>query len=130
MLTRFLLRSRPAFIAFAALLLCSPNNGQAQDILKELEQAEPEAGTTPPGHNHEHAGAPASKQKATSPQDADHTAHKHTASPTKKKNGGHEHAKSGAKGRKHAGSHDASHTGAATHGDQHQMRGFLGPYPI
>ena len=52
MLTRSLLRGCSAFIAFFALCLSATSGGRAQDILKELEQADHEAAKKPAGHNH------------------------------------------------------------------------------
>src|SRR5262245_51041665 len=123
---RSFLRGRSALITLAALWLCA-SGGKAQEILKELEQSDHDAGTHS-GHDHAHGAAPSSKK--TSKEDKGHAGHQHAASKQKKKDGNHQHAMSGDKG-KHAGSHDASsHTGPGTHGDQHQMHGFLGPYPI
>ena len=121
---RSFLRGRSAFIAFAALLLCA-SGGKAQEILKELEQNDRDP-SMHSGHNHGHDAAPGDRK--TSKENKGHTGHQHATSKQKKKDGDHQHAMSGDKG-KHAGSHDASHTGAG-HGDQHQMHGFLGPYPI
>ena len=121
---RSFLRGRSAFIAFAALLLCA-SGGKAQEILKELEQSDRDP-SMHSGHNHGHDAAPGDRK--TSKENKGHTGHQHATSKQKKKDGDHQHAMSGDKG-KHAGSHGASHTGAG-HGDQHQMHGFLGPYPI
>ena len=63
MLTRSLLRGCSAFIAFFALCLSATSGGRAQDILKELEQADHEAAKKPAGHNHEHHAAPGSKKR-------------------------------------------------------------------
>ena len=122
MLTRSLLRGCSAFIAFFALCLSATSGGRAQDILKELEQADHEAAKKPAGHNHEHHAAPGSKKKKPPKEDKEHRGHKHAVSQENKKHGGHR--------REQPGSHDGMHTGAGVHGDQHAMHGFLGPYPI
>jgi len=121
---RSFLRGRSALIALAALWLCA-SGGTAQEILKELEKSDHDP-SMHSGHEHGHA-TPGSKK--TSKEDKGHVGHQHATSKQKKKDGNHQHPMSGDKG-KHTGSHDTSHTGAETHGDQHQMHGFLGPYPI
>jgi hypothetical protein len=121
---RSFLRGRSA-LAFVALWLCA-SGGKAQEILKELEQSDHDT-SVHSGHDHGHDAA--SGNKKTSKENKGHAAHQHATSKQTKKDGKHKHTVSGDKG-KHAGSHDASHTGAGTHGNQHQMLGVLGPYPI
>ena len=121
------LRGRSAFIAFVALWVCT-GAVKGQEILKELEQTDSDATKVPSGHNHEH-GAVSGSKKAPK-EDKGHGGHRHAMTKENKKDGGHRHTASGGKGGKQTGSHDTSHTGAGTHGDQHQMHGFLGPYPI
>ena len=89
MLTRSLLRGCSAFIAFFALCLSATSGGRAQDILKELEQADHEAAKKPAGHNHEHHAAPGSKKKKPPKEDKEHRGHKHAVSQENKKHGGH-----------------------------------------
>src|SRR5262245_29381875 len=103
MLTRSLLRGRSACIAFLALCLSAMSGGQAQDILKELEETEREAAKKPAGHDHEHHAAPGSNKKKSPKEDKEHIGHKHAVSQESKKHGGH--------GREHTGSRDGSHTG-------------------
>ena len=81
MLTRSLLRGCSAFIAFFALCLSATSGGRAQDILKELEQADHEAAKKPAGHNHEHHAAPGSKKKKPPKEDKEHRGHKHADVP-------------------------------------------------
>src|SRR5262245_50599777 len=123
--TRSFLRGHSAFIAFVALWFCA-SGGNAQEILKELEQSDHDA-SMPSGHHHAHDAASGSKK--TSKENMGHAGHQSAMSKQTKKGGKHEHTMSGGDG-KHTGSHDVSHTGDRTHGDQHQMHGFLGPYPI
>jgi hypothetical protein len=132
MLTPILLRGCSASIAFVALWLCTTGGGQAQDILKELEQVDRDAAKKPAGHNHEH-DATSGRKKKPPKGDKEHRGHKHTMSQEDKKHGGHKHRMSqeskDRSGHRHTVPHDASHTGVGTHGG-HEMRGFLGPYPI
>jgi hypothetical protein len=115
MLTHSLLRGFLAAIAVVALFASVP--GRAQDILKELEQEEHGEGHA--GHgNYDAVPGPAKKT----------TAHEHGGHQQTKKHRGHKQAKD------HGGdgqtkTHDGAHEGLP-HGTEHQMRGFLGPYPI
>jgi hypothetical protein len=124
--TRSILRGRSAVIAFVVLWSCA-SGVDAQEILRELEQPDQDAAKVPSDHN-QHGVASGSKKAPK--DDKEHGGHQHAMSKENKKDGGHKHTASGDKGGKHTSSHDTSHTGAVTHGDQHQMHGFLGPYPI
>jgi hypothetical protein len=121
MLTHSLLRGFSAAIAVVALYFSAPNSGRAQDILKELEESG--HGQNHAGHGKDHDAAPSTKKKATAHEHAGHGESKQ-----KKKHTGHKQAKDH-KGHGQTKPHDGVHEGMP-HGTEHQMRGFLGPYPI
>ena len=104
MLTRSRMCGLAAAIG-AALCLSAMRAGFAQEILKELESAEPSQSQSHPGHG-DHRGTPTGPKKQGATNHKQHGAHQHAAPGQKKKpsEAGHEH--------------------------QHQMQGFLGPYPI
>ena len=122
MLTHSLLRSFSAAITVAGVWIAIPNFGRAQDILKELE--ENEHGQNHAGHGKEHVTTPDKKKKAGAQEHAGHGGHKQH----KKENSGHKQAKDHG-GHGQTETHDGAH-GGTPHGTEHQMRGFLGPYPI
>jgi hypothetical protein len=122
MLTHDLLRGFCAAAISVAFCLFLPSGAQAQDILKELEDAEAEQGH---GHIHDHATIPDTKKKDATKAHHGHTGHKQTA---KRKHASKQHQKHGDHGR--TVSHDATHSGVQMHGVAHEMHGFLGPYPI
>lgn len=99
------------------------NEVQAQDILKELEDAEraQDHGGQSHDHGHDHGkAAPAKKEAPKTHQD--HAGHKRTLN---KKGASDQHQGHG----RHGGtSGKTAHPG--THDDAHAMRGFLGPYPV
>jgi len=114
--THGLLRGLYAATSSIALCLFIPSGAQAQDILKDLEDAER---TQDHGqHPHDHGNAAKTKKKDTSQTYQGHSGHK---SKTKKPSDQHQ-------GHGGTTSPDTSHPG--THGETHAMRGFLGPYPI
>ena len=77
MLTHRLLRGCYAAATSAALCLFLPSGcAQAQDILRELEDAEPEQGH---GHPRDHADAPDTKKKDAPKAHEGHAGHKQTA---------------------------------------------------
>ena len=101
MLTRTLWRGLSAAAAAVALCLAATSAGQAQNILKELEQEEHgQTGT----QSHDHHDMPGMEQKNTKKESNQHTAHEHTTS------------------------HDTAD--AQTHGGHDATHGFLGSYPI
>jgi hypothetical protein len=122
MLTHSLLRSFSAAITVAGVWIAIPNFGRAQDILKELE--ENEHGQNHAGHGKEHVTTPDKKKKAGAQEHAGHGGHKQH----KKEHSGHKQAKDHG-GHGQTETHDGAH-GGTPHGTEHQMRGFLGPYPI
>ena len=115
MLTHCLLRGFLAATAVAALWLSATSPARTQDILKELEQNE--QGQTHERHGHEQS-APDVKKSAKQDEHKGHKEHKGQKQKEQHKDhGGHGQEKP----------HDAAHRG---HGVEHQMHGFLGPYPI
>ena len=114
--THGLLRGLHAATSSIALCLFVPSGAQAQDILKELEDAE--RGKGPGQHAHDHGAAAKTKQKDASQAHQDHSGHQ---SKTKKPSDQHQ-------GHGGTTSPETSHSG--THGETHAMHGFLGPYPI
>ena len=120
MLTHFLLRGLSAATALVAFWLSATGAVRAQDILKELEQNEP--GQTNEHHGHEHAAPDMKKQNAAKKDEhkghREHKAHKQKTQHSEHRGHGQEKT------------HDAAHQGMTTHGIEHQMHGFLGPYPI
>src|SRR5262245_31142071 len=129
MLTQFLSRGRTASIASVILTLSTVPTTQAQEILKELEQSEQQRGDEHAGHGHGHNAMTGKEKASTNPKE--HGGHKHaTAAPGA--HSGHKHAaRTNPKGHgdhQHTASLTHSHTGTETH--QHEMRGFLGPYPM
>jgi hypothetical protein len=127
MLPPFLLRGLWPSVAFIAIWLCAQSSGHAQDILKELEQAEHEQS----GHGG-HAGhghAMPGMEKSTSKETKAPNGHKHAMTPENKRQG-HDHAGKDHSGHAHEVSHGTSHTGGEMPDHQHEMHGFLGPYPI
>jgi hypothetical protein len=120
MLTHSSLRGFLAAMSLVALCWACPSTGQAQDILKELEETEHQRSQT-----HDHRRVEGTKKKSVSSEHAKHGDHRPAP---KKKRATDEH-------QRHAGHsrpmpHDGTHQGTGPHGDQHGMRGFLGPYPI
>ena len=122
MLTHRLLRGCYAAATSAALCIFLPSGTQAQDILRELEDAEPEQGH---GHSHDHTDAPDTKKKDAPKAHQGHAGHKQTA---KGKHASKQHQRHSDHGR--TVPHDATHSGVQMHGVAHGMHGFLGPYPI
>ena len=122
MLTHRLLRGCYAAVTSAALCIFLPSGTQAQDILRELEDAEPEQGH---GHSHDHTDAPDTKKKDAPKAHEGHAGHKQTA---KGKHASKQHQRQSDHGR--TVPHDATHSGVQMHGVAHGMHGFLGPYPI
>jgi hypothetical protein len=118
MLTHSFLRGFSAAIAIVALLVAIP--GRAQDILKELEQGEHDQSHA--GHG-KHDAAPGMEKKTTAHEHAGHGGHKQTNT-----HSGHKQAKNHS-GHGQTKTQDGVHEGM-THGTGHDMRGFLGPYPI
>jgi len=128
MLTLCMLRGSFA-VALAMLWLFVPGSGTAQEILKELEQGEHQHDDDHAGHNHGHDAMPGTEKTSTQPKG--HGGHKHTtAAPGA--HSGHKHATrhnpQGHGDHQHTTSHNQPHPGGEMH--QHEMRGFLGPYPI
>jgi hypothetical protein len=121
MLTHSLLRGFSATTAVVAIYLAVPNLGQTQDILKELEKDE--HGENHSGHGKEHDTTPDKKKKARALEHAGHSGHKQ-----KQEHSGHKQAKDHS-GHGQMKTEDGAHEGM-TRGNEHQMRGFLGPYPI
>ena len=119
MLTHRLLRGCYAAATSAALCIFLPSGTQAQDILRELEDAEPEQGH---GHSHDHTDAPDTKKKDAPKAHQGHAGHKQTA---KGKHASKQHQRHSDHGR--TVPHDATHSGVQMHGVAHGMHGFLGP---
>jgi hypothetical protein len=120
MLTYDLLRVLRAAASSIALGLFVPGGAQAQDILKELEDAESgQQGQ----HAHDHGKTAKTEKKNASKAHQGHGGHKQSS---KKKNASDQHQSNTG----HGGTkpHDTTHSGM--HGEPHAMRGFLGPYPI
>jgi hypothetical protein len=117
MLTHSLLRGFSAAVAVVALL--APLPGLSQDILKELEKED--HGQSHGGHE-KHDATPGTDRKTAAPGHADHGGHK-----SAKKHAGHEQATDHG-GHGQTKTRDGAHQGMP-HGTEHQMRGFLGPYP-
>ena len=128
MVTPLFLRGR-VVIASVVLWLCAASVGHVQDILKELEQSEHQQGDEHAGHGHGHDAMPGMEKASTKPKEhgghkhatsapGAHSGHKHTTRHNPKEHGDHQHT----------ASHTQSHMGGEMH--QHEMRGFLGPYPI
>jgi len=122
MLTHSILRGFSAAIAVVGIWIAVPGLGRAQDILKELE--ENEHGQNHAGHGKEHGTTPDKKKKTAAQEHAGHGGHKQN----KKQHSGHKQAKDHG-GHGQTKTHDDAHQGMP-HGTEHQMRGFLGPYPI
>ena len=76
MLTHRLLRGLYAVAISVALCLFLPSGAQPQDILKELEDAEPEQGHR---HPRDHADTPDTKKKDAPRAHQGHAGHKQTA---------------------------------------------------
>src|SRR5262245_4952631 len=110
--------------AVGSLALCylSPSVGKAQDILKELEEGERQQGQS--HQTDEHGGMVGTKKKEAAKEHQNHSGHKHGA---KTKGASSKHQ--GHRGHTRTMTHDGAHRGTGAH-DQHQMHGFLGPYPI
>jgi len=125
MLTHSLLRGFLAATAFVWFWLPATSPARAQEILKELEQSE--QGKTHEQHGHEHDAAPNPKNKTTAKGHKEHGGHKQT-----KDHSGHKQTKdhTAHSGHGQMKTHDTAHGGMEMHGGEHQMRGFLGPYPI
>ncbi|MGB8620686.1 MAG: hypothetical protein WCD65_24645, partial [Pseudolabrys sp.] len=121
MLTHRLLHGLYAVAISVALCLFLPSGAQAQDILKELEDVEPEQDH---GH-HDHANTPDTKKKDAPKVHQSHAGHKKTA-------GGNHASKQHQRHSDHGRTvpHDATHSGVQMHGVAHEMHGFLGPYPV
>ncbi len=117
--THRLLRGLYAATTSIALGLFVPSGAQAQDILKELEDAE--RAQNHGQHTHDHGNTAKTNKKDGSSAHQDHGGHK-----PKKKNASDQHQ--GHTGHGRATRHDPTHSG--THDDAHAMHGFLGPYPI
>ena len=119
MLAQSFLRGFLAATGSLALCWFSSSGGNAQDILKELEETEHQHTQT-----HDHGGMSGTKRKDATNEKQDHRGHNHAA---KKKHAADAHQNHGSHSR--SASHQGTHQGpAGTHG--HEMRGFLGPYPI
>jgi hypothetical protein len=103
MLMRHLLRGLAAAAASVALCLAATYAGQAQNILKELEQEQhaPDSSAA-----HDHHDMPGMEQKNTTKENDQHAGHEHTTS------------------------HDTADTGMQMHGGHGAMRGFLGSYSM
>jgi hypothetical protein len=126
MLTYSLLRGFSAAIAVAALL--APIPGLAQDILKELEKEDHgqshsgQHGGQHSGHG-KHDATPGMDRKTAAPGHADHDGHNQT----KKQSGPRQATDHSGHGQ--TKTRDGAHH-EMTHGTEHQMRGFLGPYMV
>ena len=140
MLAHQVLRGLRAGAATLAICLYVPDLGRAQDILKELEDAERTQDHGGQSHDHGHDRgkvAPAKKDPPKAHQD--HAGHKQAP---KKKDGtadqhqdhaGHKRSpnKKGASDQHQDHGETSGHTAdMGTHDGAHAMRGFLGPYPI
>ena len=116
--------------ASAALWLTFPSSGRAQDILKELEDTE----HTQARPSHDHHNMEGAKKKEAPAAHQKHGGHRQT----EKKGASSGHQDHGGQG--HSTSHTATQSGSkrnagkhemnGVHGGMHEMRGFLGPYPI
>jgi hypothetical protein len=112
--------SRGFSAAIAVMTLLAPITGRAQDILKELEKEDHGQGHADHG---KHDAAPGTEKKSTAREHAGHGGHKQT-----RKQDGHKQAKDHSS-HGQTKTQDGGHQGVS-HGTEHQMRGFLGPYPI
>jgi len=119
--THRLLRGLYAATSSIALGLFVPSGTQAQDILKELEDAE--RAQDHGQHAHDHGNTAKTEKKDVSKAHQGHGGHKRQS---KKKNASDQHQ--GHTGHGGTTSRDTAHSGM--HGEMHTMRGFLGPYPI
>jgi len=120
MLTHCFLRG---FLAAAAFYLFVPSIGHAQDILNELADADREKGHS--DHSHDHGGMVDTKKTTGAPKA--HQGHGDHHKTSKRKDAPKQHQNHG--GDRHMMPHDTTHpNGGEMH--QHEMRGFLGPYPI
>jgi hypothetical protein len=120
MLTPFFLRGC-APIAFAVFWLFAGTYGHAQDILKELEENEHHHGVDHADHKHGHDETPSGKKNPAAEGHAGHSEHKEQS--------GHRQAKDHS-GHGQIKTHDAAHQGMEMRGGEHEMHGFLGPYPM
>jgi hypothetical protein len=113
------------FAAVSSFALCylGLSIGKAQDILKELEESEHQQHQSQ--QTHDHSEMKDTKKKDVSKEHQTHSRHKHAA---KKKGASNKHQDH--QGHTRTMPHDGAHRPAGMHGGQHQMHGFLGPYPI
>src|SRR5689334_2206166 len=119
--THRLRRGLYAATSLIVLGLFVPSGAQAQDILKELEDAErvQDHGQ----HAHDHGTKAKTNKKDGSKSHQDHSGHNQT--PKTKSTSGQHQDHTG-----HGGTTSDKTAHSGMHGDAHEMRGFLGPYPI
>jgi hypothetical protein len=128
MLTHVILRGCLASIAIVAVWIVVVSHGQAQEILKELEQSEHEH-SDHSGNGHDHGDMPGMNKNAPS-KNKEHDGHQGATAQKGKEHGGHGHTVAPQSTQHGEHSQTTSHTGSGAHEHDHEMRGFLGPYPM